>query len=169
MLCPYCNHDNVEGDDLCASCGQDLTTAGVDSLEVGILEATLDRLGPKAAVVLAPDTSIAETVAKLNEHSIGCVLIGSTSELAGIFSERDLVLRIGERYEEVRDHPVSEFMTREPEVFEENTPVAFVMNRMAVRDFRHLPVVRGGKLTGVVSMRDVLTHVCQSHPDLLGG
>ena len=86
---------------------------------------------------------------------------------SSILSERDLLLRVGERYEELAGNPVSEFMSPDPETLEAEHPVAFALNRMAVGDFRHLPITRDGVLAGIVSLRDVLGLLADWYPDLL--
>jgi CBS domain-containing protein len=95
------------------------------------------------------------------------VLVGTPDDLLGIFSERDLLLRVADRYEMVRDQPVSEFMTRDPETVAADAPITFALNRMEVGDFRHVPVTRAGRLCGVISTRDVVEFLAQRYPDLI--
>ena len=117
--------------------------------------------------MIAPETPLADAIAILCERRIGCVLIGRDSELLGIFSERDALMRVADRYAEVASHPISEFMTSNPETLEATAPIAFALNRMSLGDFRHIPVTRDGKLESIVSLRDVLGLLSDWVPDLI--
>lgn len=171
MICPYCEHDNVPGEACCEGCSQDLTTVegagGRSPVESSILAAPLSKLEPKPPVVVPPDATVAETIEELVRQRIGCALVGTPSQIIGVFSERDALLRVAERYDEIATRPVCEFMTTEPETLEASTPIAYALNRMSVGDFRHLPVEQGGRIVGVISLRDVLDYVCGWYPDLI--
>lgn len=171
MNCPYCGHQNFAGADFCESCAQDLTALdkpmGQSMFETTIMESPLPRFRPRPPVLVSPETTIAETVVELCGHRVGCVLVGSEEKVEGIFSERDVLLRVAHRYEEVASEPVSAFMTPDPEHLEMSTPIAYALNRMFVGDFRHLPVTEEGRLVGVISLRDVLGFLSDWYPDLI--
>ena len=101
------------------------------------------------------------------DQKIGCLIIAEDGKPIGIFSERDVLLRVSHILDEVADKPISEFMTKRPERLDENTPLAFALNMMSVGDFRHLPVLRDGELAGVISLRDVLSYFCSWYPELI--
>lgn len=134
----------------------------------GLASEPLSALLPKRPVFVARGASVAEAVDTMNRLNIGCVLIGSQEDVAGIFSERDLLFGIGEKYEEVQRRPVSEFMTPRPEMLDADTPLLHALGRMAAGGFRHIPVTRKGRLVGVVSLRDLLSLVSKWYPDLVG-
>ena len=171
MICPFCGHENIDGVDICDNCTHDLTAfdrpQGRTQIEATIMTEALAALKPKPPVVLAPDTTVAEAVARLCENNIGCVLIGTPDRLIGIFSERDILLRVAHRYEHTASRPVSEFMTPDPETLDVRAPIAFALNRMSVGDYRHVPVTLNARLIGVVSVRDVLALLSDWYPDLI--
>ena len=171
MICPDCQHENLPGVDNCENCGQDLTSfdhpVGDSPFERTIMEAPLERLHPKPPVIVPPQTTIAETISMLREQHIGCVLVGEPDELLGIFSERDALLKIAHRYDQVASQAVAEFMTTEPETLEVDAPIAFALNKMSSGDYRHVPVTRDGRVEGIVSLRDVLQFLSESYPDLI--
>lgn len=171
MICPYCDHTNIEGVDTCENCTQDLTgldqPTGRTPVESSLMEAPLAKLQPKDPVIVSPEATVAETVAELCRKHVGCALVGSQDLVEGIFSERDVLMRIADKYDQVANLPVSEFMTRDPEMLEITTPIAFALNRMSVGDFRHIPVTEEGKLVGVVSLRDVVAFLGTWYPDLI--
>ena len=171
MICPDCKHDNVPGEDECSNCGQDLTgfdqPAGSSPLETTIMEASLAQLWPKSPVMVAADTAVSEAIETMRRHEIGCVLIGRPDELQGIFSERDALLRVAHRYDEVASMEIGEFMTREPETLEADAPIAYALNKMSSGDYRHVPVTRDGRVEGIISLRDVLRFLSEWYPDLI--
>ena len=171
MICPYCSHDNIQGVDVCEDCGQDLThydrPRGRSPIEHTMMRESLERLEPKTPVMVPPSTTVAQAIAILCEKRIGCVLVGEDGVASGIFSERDVLLRVVDRYDEVANEPVSAYMTPRPSRLDVEAPIAYAVNRMSLGDFRHLPVTRDGKLVGIVSMRDILRFLGEWYPDLI--
>src|SRR5690606_11047684 len=78
--------------------------------------------------------------------------------VAGIVSERDIIRRIGTSGAQCLDEPVSETMSHPVVTCSEADTIAALMTKMTERRFRHLPVVEGGKLAGIVSIGDVVKH-----------
>jgi len=170
MICPYCGFDNLEGADSCEACLMDLRALdeprAETALEDSLMHEPVESLGPKTALIVPPEASIRDALECMVENNIGCVLVGSEAEVVGIFSERDVLLRVAGRMEEVEAEPVSRFMTVSPQMFEVGTPLAFALNRMSLNDFRHLPLTEKGRLLGIISLRDFLGLLFRSHPDL---
>jgi len=170
MLCPLCSFENVAGTDDCGGCGESLvdydTPGRRDDLERSLIETTVDGLEPASPILVAPETTLSDVVARMREHRIGAVLVGTPDEVHGIFSERDLLLRVAHRWDDLRDASVAELMTPDPETVDADAPLAFALNKMEVGDFRHVPVTRGGRLCGVISARDVVDFLAREYPDL---
>jgi len=173
LICPFCEFDNIAGDDFCSFCEQDLggldLPAAASRMQEKLSEASVGRLGPRTPVTVAPTATIREVIEKLCEHHIGCVLVGDDQEIRGIFSERDALMKVAHRLPEVADDPVSIHMTAAPEQLDVASPIAFAMNRMSDGDFRHLPIQRDGRTEGIVSLRDVLAFLSEWYPDLIAG
>ena len=171
MQCPDCGHDNIAGDALCANCGQDLTaldTPGArNELETSLTEAPVAQLDPKAPIFVPADATLAQAIATLERESIGAVLVGDAGSLAGIFSERDVLLRVAGRGIDLETSMVVDFMTTPVETIAAEAPIAFALNRMSLGDFRHLPVTRDERLVGVISLRDVLAFLSRTYPELI--
>jgi CBS domain-containing protein len=70
-----------------------------------------------------------------------------------------VVTRVGADYPEKLHRPVSEFMTAGPETLPPDAPVTFAINKMDVGGYRHIPVVQGERMLGVISARDVIRHL----------
>jgi CBS domain-containing protein len=83
----------------------------------------------------------------------------AAGHLQGIFSERDLLLKVADPHNDHAGRPVREFMTRRPETIRESDSLAFALHKMDCGDYRHLPVLRDGLLLGMISVRDLLRHI----------
>jgi CBS domain-containing protein len=107
-------------------------------------------------VTIRPEQTLREALAMLAQHSIGALLVvDSTSTLVGILSERDIV-REAVRNERFFDRPVSAIMTRNVVTGHPSDDATAVTQTMTTKRFRHLPVVEGGKVVGVISLGDVV-------------
>jgi CBS domain-containing protein len=107
-------------------------------------------------VTIAPDATVRDLLGLLARHNIGAVVVsadGATVE--GIVSERDVVRRLHED-EGVLDGPVSRIMTSEVATTDPHTPVDDLRVVMTERRIRHVPVVTDGRLTGIISIGDVV-------------
>lgn len=171
MICPFCSFDNIDGVDSCAQCMMDLRSLdeprGATPIEDSLIHEPVECLDPKDAIMVARETSVHDVIEVLVDKNIGCVLVGEDGRVEGIFSERDLLLKVSGRLEEVGDHPISEFMTRDPEMLEVSISLAFALNKMSLGDFRHLPLTRNRRLAGIVSLRDFLAFLFRWYPDLV--
>ena len=103
---------------------------------------------------VAPATRVGEAVAIMAQHRIGSVLVMEGAHLVGIFTERDTVRALSET-PDAPGHPVSEWMTRDPQTVTPDTPAGDALRAMLDGDFRHLPVLDGGEVAGIVSIRDL--------------
>jgi CBS domain-containing protein len=103
---------------------------------------------------IEPTTTVAEAATVMGERRIGSALVMEDDMLLGIFTERDIVRALGEHFD-AAGHPVSEWMTPDPVTVEASTPVEEALRMMLDRSFRHLPVAEGGRVSGIVSMRDL--------------
>jgi CBS domain-containing protein len=115
----------------------------------------LARKGVKV-VTIRPEQTLREALAALAEHSIGAVVVTDTrGNLVGILSERDIV-REAVRNEGFFTRPVSAIMTREVITGQPHDDLNAVATTMTNKRFRHLPVLDGGKIIGVISLGDIV-------------
>jgi CBS domain-containing protein len=162
MHCPACGHDNIPGDDLCSHCGMDL--AGLDVKAWGVaaddplLRARISELPLKPALTLAGDATVADAVALMTERGEGCVfVIDELDRLAGVVTERDVALRVASRGLAPEAVLLERVMTPDPFAVLAGDQLAFVLHRMGVDGFRHVPVVdEERRLSGFLSIRTVL-------------
>ncbi|NQV20305.1 MAG: CBS domain-containing protein [Rhodospirillales bacterium] len=93
----------------------------------------------------------------LANHRIGALVVGNESgDIVGIFSERDIVAGIAKHGASVLAQPVSDLMTRDVVFCKPSETLVEVMGKMTDRRVRHLPVVDGDRVLGVVSIGDVV-------------
>ncbi len=162
--CPACNHDNIEGVDVCDGCGQPLAHLSeptpATALEECLLDDPISSLKPKEPVLVPPDMPVGEVLKLQVAKRTGVAIVCEDDLPIGIFSERDALMRINTDISVLRDKPVSEFMTKEPRTLQIDDKVAFAVHRMHQGGYRHLPIIDAdGKVTGVVSAREILRYV----------
>lgn len=110
-------------------------------------------------VTIAPDQTIAQVAALLAAKGIGAVLVTSgEQELVGILSERDIIRALARDGAAVLDSKASTLMTARVTTATRKMTIEEAMTRMTSGRFRHLPVVEGGKLLGLISIGDVVKH-----------
>ena len=123
------------------------------------VEAILEEKG-RHVVSVSPTSSVSEAIDVLDRENIGAVLVLSdTGDLIGVLSERDVIRALRRTGASALDLPVSELMTRSVVTCEPETESESLMERMVAERIRHLPVLRDGQLSGIVSIGDVVKQV----------
>ena len=111
----------------------------------------------REVVNIEPNVSLASAVALLAEKRIGAVLIlGADRRIVGILSERDIVRVLGERGAAVLEEPISAVMTRKVVSCKQSDTVSAIMEMMTLGKFRHLPVIEGERVVGLISIGDIV-------------
>jgi CBS domain-containing protein len=114
------------------------------------------KAGQGTVVTIRPDASVRELLGLMAEHNIGAVVVSGDGEAVdGIVSERDVVRRLYED-ESVLDGAVSAIMTSDVHTCRADTPVDDLRVVMTERRIRHVPVVTDGRLSGIISIGDVV-------------
>ena len=105
-------------------------------------------------ITVEPSTSVAAAVTVMGMQGVGAVLAMEKGRLEGIFTERDLVRAMSHDVSS-SSQPVAQWMTRNPVTVGPEASVEQALEIMLARNFRHLPVMEGESLVGVVSIRDL--------------
>ena len=117
-------------------------------------------LGSKASggvLSVKPTDSVSDAIKLLSEKRIGSVVVSANEEsLDGILSERDVVRELGRRGAAVLAEPVSALMTAKIVTCNESDSADQILQMMTDGRFRHLPVMRNGKMIGLISIGDVV-------------
>src|SRR5919106_4494345 len=103
---------------------------------------------------VGPTTTVPEAATMMGERRVGSALVMEGDALLGIFTERDIVKALGEHFDAAKPQ-VAEWMTRNPTTVPPGAPARDALKTMLDGGFRHLPVMDGEKVIGVVSMRDL--------------
>ena len=117
-------------------------------------------LGSKTGEVvsISGEATVAEAISLLAERRIGALPVLQGSRVVGIFSERDVVYCLAEVGAAALDKPVSEVMTAPAQAVEPEQSVLGALSLMTARRFRHLPVLEGEQLVGIVSIGDLVKY-----------
>ncbi|MBV9858505.1 MAG: CBS domain-containing protein [Alphaproteobacteria bacterium] len=120
------------------------------------VETILRNKGSSVATI-APEDTLEAAIGLLRQLGIGAVVVSSDGEtVVGILSERDIVHALAAHGGELLKLTVSAAMTRTVVTCEPEDTVASLMAEMTNRRIRHLPVLRGGRLCGIVSIGDIV-------------
>jgi citrate synthase len=123
---------------------------------------TVADLMTSPAVTAGPDATLREAAARMAEHHVGSVVVTEGGHLTGILTERDLLRAAADGADPGRAQ-VSGYMTREPDRVGPDVEAVEAWRSFATHGYRHVPVVVGDDVKGVVSMRD-LVRVAQLRP-----
>jgi CBS domain-containing protein len=104
--------------------------------------------------VAGPESTVGEAATLMGEHAIGSVLICDEERLVGILTERDIVRALSSAHDAPM-RPAAEWMTKDPTTIRPDHDAREALRTMVQGGFRHLPVLDGDKVVGMVSMRDV--------------
>jgi CBS domain-containing protein len=108
-------------------------------------------------VSVQADETVSAAARLLTNRRIGALVVGDAGgDIVGMFSERDIVAGIAKHGAAVLDRPVSALMTRDVVFCRPADTIGEVMGKMTDRRIRHLPVVDGDRLLGVISIGDVV-------------
>lgn len=108
---------------------------------------------------LAPGDRVRTAVNLMAERHIGAVLITEGGKLIGIFTERDLLTRVVAKGQDPDAITLGEVMTRRPDCLKPGDIAGNALERMNKKGYRHLPVLDGDALVGIVSIRDLYAAV----------
>lgn len=112
-----------------------------------------------AVTTASPDRTLQEIADTLAGQKIGAIVItGEDGGILGIVSERDVVRAVASKGPAALQDPVRAHMTANVVTTALDQTIATVMEQMTRGRFRHLPVVSGGKLAGILSIGDIVKH-----------
>jgi len=120
----------------------------------------LDRKG-RAIFSVGPDDPVLEGIRLMAEHHVGALLVMKADQLVGIVSERDYARKVILKGRSSAETPVSQIMSSPVVTVTLNSSVQECMQLMTARHLRHLPVLDGGKVIGMVSIGDLVKAVME--------
>ena len=108
-----------------------------------------------------PETIVFEALQLLADYEVGALMVMEGGALVGVFSERDYTRKIALQGRNSRATPVAEIMTRQVLTVTPLTPTREAMVLMSQRKVRHLPVLEGHTVLGMISIRDILDDIIE--------
>lgn len=127
------------------------------NLDADTFQQPIRELTRRQVETLDVSASVGDAVELMRKANFGAVVITKESKLSGILTERDVLLKALGREDDWHALPVTELMTARPDTLQLDDPIVFVMNRMHVGGYRHVPIVDEQNVpTHIVSIRDVM-------------
>lgn len=109
-----------------------------------------------AVFSVAPDITLSQVCAELDTRRVGALIVCDGDRVVGVISERDVVKAVAADGAASLERPASAYMSRNVIFAEPGETVAVLMERMTDRRIRHLPVLKNDRLSGVISIGDVV-------------
>jgi CBS domain-containing protein len=114
-------------------------------------------------VCIEPTTPLREAIERMKEDEGGCAIVCEAGSIVGIFTERDLIAKvIGEEAD--MNNPVSRYMTSSVATLSSEATIGDAVELMNRKGYRNIPLVREGKLSGSISVFDVIIYLAESYP-----
>jgi CBS domain-containing protein len=121
----------------------------------------------KAIYSVRPDDIVFDAIKLMVDRSIGAVIVMEGDTLVGILSERDYARKIAVVGKNSRETPVRDIMTAKVMTVSSTSTIEDCMEIMSAKHIRHLPVVDEGKVTGMVSVGDIVTMIIHSQKETI--
>lgn len=126
----------------------------------------LDRKLNKEVYVTTPETPVIGALREMAKRNVGALVVLSNGKPVGIISERDVARRSSDGMR-VDTTPVSEVMIRDVIVGMRNDEISYVMSIMTASRIRHLPIIDGQKMIGILSIGDVVkAQISDAHAEI---
>jgi CBS domain-containing protein len=114
-----------------------------------------------------PDESVYSALHQLATHDVGALMVMEGERLVGVFSERDYTRKIALQGRSSKDTTVAEIMSTELITVTPSTRTRACMSLMSDKRIRHLPVVDGDKVLGMISIRDLMDLIIAEHENTI--
>jgi CBS domain-containing protein len=158
-------HDDVMAREDVDAFDDDENNLELTQLGSALLRETLKDALSNRGLVLDEQTPLEAALREMREHRQGCVLVTRDGKLSGIFTERDVLMKVVGTGIDLARTPIRPYMTRDPVRLPEDAIVAYALNRMCLEGFRHVPLTDAeGRPVGVVSMRDIIEYLSGFFP-----
>lgn len=131
------------------------------------LQQLLDNKKHKSVISIAPHRPVFDALVVLAEYKIGALVVLEGDKLVGVFSERDYAREIILKGKSSKTTPISEVMSSNVVTTVPNDTVEHAMNLMSDKHIRHLPVLEGDKVIGMLSIGDLVKETIEYQQTLI--
>jgi len=133
---------------------------GSPDLESVLATESVGNAASHPALLVDATTPLVQVLQLMREGNRGAVLVVSNGTLVGIFTERDVLMKVAGQPTDLGHTEVSQVMTVDPVTLPVEATVAFALNKMLIEGFRHIPLVDDqNRPVAVVSMRDLIDYL----------
>lgn len=122
---------------------------------------------PSTVYHVGPEATVFEALTLLSEYGVGAMPVMAQGRLLGVISERDYTRKIALQGKNSRETTVAEIMTPNPFTVTPKTGTRDCMTLMSQKKIRHLPIVDGDKVLGMISMRDLMDDIIAEHENTI--
>ena len=131
------------------------------------LQRPISELPELRPVVCLPFTAkVSDAIQEMTDKRVGFIMIVDNEKLVGVFSERDVLIKVAAVNLDITATPVADLMTPDPQALRSTDELVYALNLMSVGGYRHVPIVdETGRPVAVVSMRDIVEHIVSQFPD----
>jgi len=162
--CPSCGFSNIEGVDRCGQCFHSMMLRELpaphkdDHFQQALMTAPVSELiTGKDLIVADTEDSVKRIVEVFQKKQKNCVLVYHAKKLVGIISNRDLIRKVAGLHKDLAAVKAKDVMTPNPETVRPEDPISFIVNKMAMGGFRHVPVLApNGAPISIVNIHDVM-------------
>ena len=120
-----------------------------------------------APYTLNPQDSVFSALQRLADHNVGAMMVMDSGKLVGVFSERDYTRKIALAGRSSKDTLVADIMTAQVLTVSPKSSTRDCMELMSAKSIRHLPVVDGDKVLGMISIRDLMNDIIADHENTI--
>ena len=118
-------------------------------------------------ISVTSSASVLDALKIMSEKNIGALTVIDSGKLVGIFSERDYARKVVLKGKASHDTMISDIMTASPFTITTEDSIETCMEMMSNKHIRHLPVIKEGSVTGMISIGDVVTSIIQSQKETI--
>jgi CBS domain-containing protein len=129
-------------------------------LQKAFIESSVEKLPPHKAIMILEESSCKSAIELMISEKIGCLLVKNTNQtLSGIFTERDVLLKLSSNKSNLADIPVSKMMTATPQTLKYHASIAKAIYLMSVGGFRHIPIILRDGSFSIISVTDFIRYI----------
>lgn len=138
-----------------------------DLFDSHTLQRPISELPELRPLVCLPSTAkVSDAIQSMTDQRVGFIMIVDDEKLVGVFSERDVLVKVAASDLDIKATPVADLMTPNPQSLRSTDELVYALNLMSVGGYRHVPIVDdSGRPVAVVSMRDIVEHIVSQYPD----
>jgi len=141
----------------------------MDTPQFGVLDnrflaRSIGVLDPPSPIIVPQEIKVSDAITLLQQHKIGCIVVTDVmGKMTGIFTERDVLLRVALKSIHPSKASIASVMTSNPQTATMTTTVAFALNMMSHGGYRHLPIIDDdGFPVGIISVKDIVDYLAQT-------